>query len=219
MRTYAIGDVHGLLLKLQELIGLCRKDAGQKPLKLILLGDYIDRGPDSRGVIEYLMALQHATPENVICLMGNHEDMLLAALDDKNWEESWLNNGGVQTLRSYGAVAASDLPKDHIDWIRKLPKFYDDGLRFFVHAGVDPERALDRQDDYDLLTIREPFLSSIKAFGRLVVHGHTPLRDGKPDVRANRINLDTAAVYGGPLTAAKFRSNHTKAITFLSSQR
>ena len=214
-QTYAIGDVHGCLTKLTALVALCLADAGKRPARFVFLGDYVDRGPDSRGVIEYLMALQHAQSGNVICLMGNHEDMLLAAIDHSDWEERWLRNGGLQTLESYGIAYAAGIPRDHSNWLRTLPKFHDDGLRFFVHAGVHPNRPLDQQDEHDLLWIREPFLSSDKDFGRLVVHGHTPLASGAPDIRSNRLNLDTAAVYGGPLTAALFSKRLTAPEQFL----
>lgn len=209
-RTYVIGDVHGCLTKLTTLVKLCRADAGKHPARFIFLGDYIDRGPDSRGVVEYLMALQKDQPDDAICLMGNHEDMLLAAVDAPDWEENWLRNGGIQTLQSYGAATVATIPQDHIDWIRNLPKFHDDELRFFVHAGVHPDRPLEEQDEHDLLWIREPFLSSTKDFGSLVVHGHTSLASGMPDIRFNRLNLDTAAVYGGPLTAALFSKRLTE---------
>ena len=215
IRTYAIGDIHGCLTKLIELIALCQADAGNRPTKFIFLGDYIDRGPDSQGAVEFLMSLQRNRPNNVICLMGNHEDMLLAAVDAPDWEESWLRNGGLQTLQSYGKATVANIPQDHINWIRNLPKFHGDGLRFFVHAGISPDRPLDRQDEHDLLWIREPFLSSTKDFGRLIVHGHTPLKTGRPDIRPNRLNLDTAAVYGGPLTAAVFDSASPGARGFL----
>lgn len=216
-RTYTIGDIHGCLTKLIELIGLCHADAGNRPAKFIFLGDYIDRGPGSRGVVEFLMSFQQDRPDDVICLMGNHEDMLLAAVDAPDWEESWLRNGGIQTLQSYREATVANIPQDHINWIRNLPKVHDDGLRFFVHAGIHPDRPLNRQDEHDLLWIREPFLSSTKDFSRLVVHGHTPLQTGKPDIRPNRLNLDTAAVYGGPLTSAVFDSASPGAIGFLGA--
>ena len=214
-RTYASGDIHGCLNKLIELIGLCHADAGKRPIKFIFLGDYIDRGPDSQGVVDFLMSLQQDRPNDVICLMGNHEDMLLAALDAPDWEENWLRNGGIQTLQSYGVATAADIPQHHIEWIHHLPKFHDDGLRLFVHAGIRPDRPFDRQDEHDLLWIREPFLSSTKDFGRFIVHGHTPLKTGRPDIRPNRLNLDTAAVYGGPLTSAVFDSASPAARGFL----
>jgi serine/threonine protein phosphatase 1 len=215
--TYAIGDVHGCLIQLRKLIDLCEADAQGHLMKLVLLGDYIDRGPDSKGVIEQLMALRKIRSDQIICLMGNHEDMLLAALDHPDWEDRWLRNGGVQTLESYGVIDPVRIPKDHIDWLRQLPKFHDDGRRFFVHAGIHPERALDRQDEFDLLWIKEPFLSSTRDFGRLIVHGHTPSKNSRPDVRINRLNIDTGAVFGGPLTAAVFESGTTAARRFIKT--
>ena len=216
-RTYAIGDIHGCLDKLIRLMALCYADAGERPAKFIFLGDYIDRGPDSQGVAEFLMTLQQDRPDDVICLMGNHEDMLLAAVDAPDWEENWLGNGGIQTLQSYGLATVAGIPQEHIEWMRNLPKFHDDGQRFFVHAGIHPIRPLSRQDEHDFLWIREPFLSSTRDFGRLIVHGHTPLKTGRPDIRSNRLNLDTAAVYGGPLTAAVFEDDTGPAKRFLAA--
>ncbi|RTL51770.1 MAG: serine/threonine protein phosphatase [Bradyrhizobiaceae bacterium] len=213
--TYAIGDVHGCLRQLKELIALCQEDSDGQPFKLIFVGDYIDRGPDSRDVVEHLMTLQQARPGQVICLMGNHEDMLLAAVDDADWEERWLRNGGIRTLESYGVTHPRKIPRTHIDWLRRLPKTHDDGLRFFVHAGVHLDRPLDQQDDNDMLWIREPFLSSNKDFGRRIIHGHTPTKDGKPEVRINRLNIDTGAVFGGPLTAAVFTDRSPNVERFL----
>jgi serine/threonine protein phosphatase 1 len=216
-RAYAIGDVHGCLTKLIGLMTLCHADASKQPTKFIFLGDYIDRGPDSRGVVEFLMSLQQDRPDDVICLMGNHEDMLLAAVDAPDWEENWLRNGGIQTLQSYGVATVANIPQDHIDWIRHLPKFHDDGKRFFVHAGVHPDRPLDQQDDHDLPWIREPFLSSSKDFGRLIVHGHTPTKSGVPDQHRNRLNIDTGAVYGRALTAAVFTDETIQPVKFLAA--
>jgi serine/threonine protein phosphatase 1 len=216
--TYAFGDIHGCLTQLKELISLCEADANDQSARFVFLGDYIDRGPDSFGVVEYLIELQEHMPDHVICLMGNHEDMLLAAADHSDWEDRWLSNGGTETLKSYGVTHANQIPKDHIDWIRQLPKFHDDGLRFFVHAGVNPLYPLGQQEDFDLLWIREPFLSSSAGLGRLIVHGHTPTEDGKPDVRANRVNIDTGAVFGGPLTAAAFTDQSTVVDRFLFSE-
>jgi serine/threonine protein phosphatase 1 len=215
-RTYAIGDVHGCLTKLKALVARCCFDAKDSPAKFVLLGDLIDRGPDSRGVVEYLIELQRREPNSVICLCGNHEDMALNAIDDPAEIDQWVAfNGGDKALASYGVTRPSELPADHVAWIRALPTHHDDGRRFFVHAGVNPSRPLDRQDRHDLLWMREPFLSDPRDYGRFIVHGHTPLRGGRPDLRANRVNIDTAAVLGGPLTAAVFDDSAAAPVGFL----
>ncbi len=217
-KVYAIGDVHGCLELLQRLVGLCARDTGDEEPIFVFLGDYVDRGPDSRGVIDFLIDLQTRLPDQVICLKGNHEDLLLAAFDYEGNEQNWLRNGGIQTLESYRIVTPIDIPLQHIAWLGALPAFHDDGKRFFVHAGVHPSRPLDRQDEHDLLWIREPFLSSDKDFGRLVVHGHTPTASGLADQRANRLNLDTGAVYGRALTAAVFDDEVTAPLRLLSAR-
>jgi serine/threonine protein phosphatase 1 len=215
IRTYVIGDVHGCLEQLQLLVELCEQDAASQRSSLIFLGDYIDRGPDSRGVIDFLINLQKWSPDEIVCLKGNHEDMLLDALEGEDAELNWLSNGGDATLHSYRASHVTNLPASHVDWIRSLPLFHDDGQRFFVHAGVHPDRPLDQQRSRDLLWIREPFLSSDKDLGRLIVHGHTPIHSGVPDQRSNRLNIDTGAVYGRSLTAAVFNEESANPTKFL----
>lgn len=204
LRTYAIGDIHGCLQKLEALVAQCRADAGGRPTRLVFLGDYIDRGAESGGVIAFLMALEATAAEDIVCLSGNHEELALAASNGGEDLGRWLRNGGDKTLLGYGIGSPNEMPPEHLAWMRSLRISYDDGLRFFVHAGVDPSRPLEGQDDYDLRWIREPFLSDPRDHGRLIVHGHTPRMDGMPDLRSNRVNVDTAAVLGGPLTAAIF---------------
>jgi serine/threonine protein phosphatase 1 len=216
LRTYAIGDIHGCLNKLQYLIKRCQRDAGKRPAKFVFLGDYIDRGPDSRGVIEFLVDLQSQQPDLTVCLAGNHEELALAALC-AGQHEKWLRNGGNETLRSYGISSLADFPPHHIDWFNTLIDQHDDGRRLFVHAGINPLRPLDQQDDHDLRWMREPFLSDDHDYGRLIVHGHTPLQTDLPDQRHNRLNLDTGAVYGGPLTAAVFDDRSTTPLRFLQA--
>jgi serine/threonine protein phosphatase 1 len=215
-RTYTLSDIHGCLDKLEGLVAQCRADAKDEAPQFVFLGDYIDRGPNSRGVLEYVIDLQRRQPGRVICLTGNHEDLALNAIDDPREIDQWVvYNGGDKALASYGVTRPSELPADHVAWLRGLKTCHDDGSRLFVHAGIDPSRPLDRQDRHDLLWIREPFLSDPRDFGRFIVHGHTPLKGGQPDLRPNRVNIDTAAVLGGPLTAAIFDDGAPRPIGFL----
>jgi serine/threonine protein phosphatase 1 len=214
-KTYAIGDIHGSLAKLRGLIARCERDAGGEPMTLVFIGDYIDRGPDSRGVVDYVMRLEARLGANAIVLKGNHEELAVAAADDSMRAGNWLLNGGDKTLRSYGVASAQELPADHLAWFRGLRLRFDDGQRLFVHAGIDPARPLDDQDAHDLVWIREPFLTDARDHGRLIVHGHTPLRTGTPDLRSNRLNIDTAAVFGGPLTAAVFVAEQRNPVGFI----
>jgi serine/threonine protein phosphatase 1 len=216
-RAYAVGDIHGCLDQLQRLVDRCEQDAASQKSTFIFLGDYIDRGLDSRGVIKFLMDLQKYSPHRIICLRGNHEDLLLRALEGDDAEQHWMTNGADATLNSYRVPRAIDLPSSHIEWIRFLPLFHDDGLRFFVHAGIHPDRRLNEQRSRDLLWIREPFLSSCKDFGRFIVHGHTPVKSGRPDLHPNRLNLDTGAVYGRPLSAAVFDRYQLAPLKFIQA--
>ncbi len=213
--TFAIGDMHGCSGALRRLLVACGNYAQAKPFRLVFLGDYIDRGPDSAGVIATIRARAEREPDSVVCLMGNHEDLLIEALrtgDDTNW----LHNGGDATLESYGVGAARDIPSADRAFIEALQLGYDDGERYYAHAGIMPGVPLARQDRHALMWIREPFLSSNLDHGRLIVHGHTPQRSGQPEALPNRVNLDTACVYGGRLTAAVFCQTHREPIDFLS---
>jgi serine/threonine protein phosphatase 1 len=216
--TYAIGDIHGCLDKLRSLLLRCEKHADGRPAAFVFVGDYIDRGPQSAAVIDCLIDLKAEHGERVVTLMGNHEVMALAAIDGSGPVQLWLAQGGLATLECYRVAEPRELPRAHVDWLRALPLSHDDGRRFFVHAGVNPGAPLDAQDDVDLLWIREPFLSHRGDYGRLIVHGHTPLPDGVPDLHGNRLNLDTGAVYGGPLTAAVFDDAQTEPIGFLQAE-
>ncbi len=215
--TFAIGDIHGCHRALLELLELCRDHAKGEDHRFVFIGDYVDRGPDSRAVIASLRDLGRRTPGNVVCLMGNHEDLMLEAIDsgDPTW---WLNNGGGDTLASYGIRDPASLPQEDVAWIRALGLSFDDGQRFFVHAGIDPDLPLDEQPRETLLWIREKFLRAAHDCGRLVVHGHTPTRNARPEVRPNRINIDTACVYGGVLTAAVFTPQATAPVAFLTAR-
>ncbi len=211
LRLYAIGDVHGCADHLARLLQLIAEDAATAPQSarhLIFLGDYVDRGPDSRAVVEQVRAPLSFAAETV-ALMGNHEAMMLAALDRLDGEESvslWIANGALATLASYGAdpnlppaLWRERVGEAHCGFLRRLAKCHAAGGYLFVHAGIRPGVPVAAQDEEDLLWIREPFLSSPDDHGAVVVHGHTPTRE--PVVRPNRIGIDTGAVYGGRLTA------------------
>lgn len=215
--VYAVGDLHGRLDLLERLLPLIAADAAGSDAKrrfLVFLGDYVDRGPDSRGVIDRLMAGPLDGFEQV-CLLGNHEAWLLDFLDDPGAGAGWLMNGGAETLASYGVRAGfgltnrgrldavrtnflAALPADHRAWLQALPLMWRRGDYAFVHAGVRPGVALDDQDARDLVWIREDFLWSEADFGAVVVHGHS-ICDA-PESLENRICIDTGAFASGRLT-------------------
>ncbi|HET9870388.1 MAG TPA: metallophosphoesterase family protein [bacterium] len=206
---YAIGDIHGCLKQLQDLLA-------QLPLgpddELVFLGDYIDRGPDSKGVLDYL--LKERQPHWHF-LRGNHEQMLLDWLGTPNplAASNWLLNGGHQTLQSYipkdkmdevrgegiHVLLQSYIPHTHVEFLNALPLTYDTPEAFFCHAGINLDKPLADQEADDLLWIRRKFLQDPRPTPKLVVHGHTPVE--KLDLTRDRINLDTGCVYGGALTA------------------
>ncbi len=213
--TYAIGDIHGSYTKLANLLRHCSDHCGDNDARIVFLGDYVDRGKRSREVVQLLIETQAAAPHRIVCLMGNHEDMLLnaASLQD---ETMWLDNGGDATLDSYGVSRAADIPAEHLAWFETLPLTISDDKRFFVHAGIMPGIPLDQQRKGVLLWIREPFLSDQNDHGRYIVHGHTPTQTGIPDLCHNRLNLDTYAWYGNPLFAAVFDDRRVGPLAFIT---
>jgi serine/threonine protein phosphatase 1 len=217
--TFAVGDIHGCLDKLDRLLATCAERVGKIPARHVFLGDYIDRGPNSRGVIERLMRMQAERPRNVVCLRGNHEQLALDAHRDPAAMPLWLENKGATTMRNY-PHSGGRMSDDHLAWLDALPFCHDDGLRFFVHAGIDLTLPLDAQQPETMIWMREPFLSRCDRVdvGRFIVHGHTPQPTGAPDLRKRRVNLDTAAVMGGPLTAALFDDVHIEPLEFLTSE-
>jgi serine/threonine protein phosphatase 1 len=211
--TYAVGDVHGRLDLVERAFARIAAHAGARPHRAIMLGDYIDRGPESAGVIEFLIRRQ--AQAELVCLKGNHEDMMLRAVADEDGGlRAWLANGGRETLRSYGARPDGDfrraIPAAHVEWLSALPLAATDPHRIFVHAGLAPRVPLSLQDEATLLWIRRPFLEApAGAFEAHVVHGHTPLWEGKPDPAeperlAHRTNLDTGAYFTGVLSVGAF---------------
>jgi serine/threonine protein phosphatase 1 len=217
--VYCVGDIHGrddLLRRMAKCVETDMKtrsfDRSFDQAVTVFLGDYIDRGPGSKRVVERLATGEWPSP--IIALAGNHEDFLLSFLGDAGFLAFWRNQGGLETLHSYGvdvgpAMAGRDfeevqaaftarLPKQHRDFFEKLKASAVIGDYFFCHAGVRPGVALDRQNRDDLLNIREPFLSSEAEHGKLVVHGHTPAVT--LEIRPNRIGIDTGAYATSCLT-------------------
>jgi serine/threonine protein phosphatase 1 len=188
---------------------------GANDFRIVFLGDYVDRGNRSREVVDLLIKTQAQAPDQIVCLKGNHEDMLLSAAKGGD-DASWLNNGGDTTLASYGVSRADEILPAHLAWFDALPLAITDEQRFFVHAGVRPGVPLQQQSKNDLLWIREPFLSDPRDHGLYVVHGHTPIRARVPELRRNRLNLDTGAYFGGPLTAAAFDESTIGPTAFLT---
>lgn len=219
--VYAIGDIHGRADLLRGLLDLIAADVERRApsrLALVFLGDFIDRGPHSRQVVECLMAGPPPGPlaaAQWICLKGNHEEVMLDFLDNVAAGKGWCAYGGLDTVRSYAAsppapgwerdlkvvqaVLARSLPKAHRDFLAGLPVCHQEGDYLFVHAGIRPGTALEYQDPADLLWIRHEFLDDGRWHGKVVVHGHTPTPE--PEVRHNRIGIDTRAYDSNRLTA------------------
>jgi len=221
-RIYAVGDIHGRLDLLDRLLDLIEEDRRRREeaeTVFVFLGDYVDRGGNSKGVAGRLIS---GLPDGVtpVFLKGNHEDLLLTFLDRPGFGLNWLYNGGDVSLLSYGVPAGiirnayysgpaalaeaatvfrDLLPEDHLQFYRGLQFSYRAGGYFFVHAGVRPGVALDMQNEQDLIWIREDFLSYPQDLGAVVVHGHTPV--ASPEDMHNRIGIDTLAFRTGRLTA------------------
>ena len=213
--TYAVGDIHGSYTKLVNLLEHCLDHCGRNTPRFVFVGDYVDRGRRSRDVVNALIKTQAGSPDQVVCLRGNHEEMLIDAAEGRN-EAQWLDNGGDMTLQSYGLRRAAELPAEHLEWLASLPLAVTEEKRLFVHAGILPGVPLQEQPATAVLWIREPFLSDPSDHGLFIVHGHTPLATGVPDLRRNRLNLDTAACFGGPLTAAVFDDKEAGPLAFIT---
>jgi serine/threonine protein phosphatase 1 len=211
-RIYAIGDVHGCLDRLAAVHEQIAEDLATRPVDisvLVHLGDYVDRGLDSAQVVDWLSNGAPVPVTQIVNLMGNHEDMMLQALPgtNKDANNTWLANGGADSLLSWEITRkippsewARLVPAEHQTFLRELKISFRFGGYMFVHAGIRPGVPLDCQEKHDMLWIREPFLAWKHSFDVIVVHGHTPRHE--PDVRSNRIGIDTGAVMGGVLTCA-----------------
>lgn len=218
--VYAIGDIHGCLVELRGLEKRIVEDAasftGEK--WLVYLGDLVDRGPDSVGVLDHLTARPPAGFRRIF-LAGNHETMMLAFLENPASQPDWLQFGGKQTLASYGidasgfpamrprqrrAILDSHVPEDHLAFLAELPLTLSLPGVVFVHAGLRPDVPVERQAEQDLLWIRDEFFAAPPVPGRLVVHGHTPANEAV--IVPGRICVDTGAFATGRLTAVRLVS-------------
>lgn len=219
---YAIGDIHGQMHELDRALARITTDGG-KDAHIVFLGDYTDRGPDSRAVLDTLIAGQ-AEGRNWTCLKGNHDRMFQWFMEDEPRHDpylmiqfSWLHErlGGDTTLASYGvdagptrrqkdvhAEARAAVPRAHVDFLAGLRLTHETETLFFVHAGIRPGVPLVAQTEEDMIWIRDEFHRWHRPHPRLIIHGHTPVT--RPTHFGNRVNLDTGAGYGDPLTTAVF---------------
>ncbi|WP_083097073.1 metallophosphoesterase family protein [Pseudophaeobacter leonis] len=228
---YAIGDIHGQLGMLQDALARIEADGGPDA-RVVFLGDYTDRGPDSKGVIELLSQGLEAG-RNWVCLLGNHDRMFSMFIEEYPRNDArllvgyhWLHDhiGGVETLQSYGlqltdstriyelhAEVLQAVPDHHRSFLDALPDYHQEGELLFVHAGIRPGVALQDQSQEDKIWIRQEFLNDQTEHPWLVVHGHTQIP--APEHRGNRVNLDSGAGFGRPLTAAVFEGQQCWVLT------
>jgi serine/threonine protein phosphatase 1 len=215
MRLYIIGDIHGRSDLLDEIIMKIRDDLtqhGETDALTVTLGDYIDRGPDSKGVLDRLS--RNPFPTRYVAVRGNHEHLLDSFLKNPEAAKYWRRLGGLETLHSYGVPihdlmvgkgferAAQELkqniPDNQLEFLSSLEPYVTIGNYYLCHAGVRPGIPLAQQNIEDLMWIRDEFLNSASRFEKMIIHGHTPQE--WPDIRENRINIDTGAFATGRLT-------------------
>lgn len=228
-RIYAIGDIHGHLDLLQGLLNSIISDVQARPserTQLVFLGDYIDRGPASKEVIDCLLKLMR--DDSAVFLRGNHEQVMLDFLADASTMRNWRHYGAVETLESYAVpthkikqgfgfeeaqtVLRQRLPRAHLEFLEATVPCHEAGDYYFCHAGIDPRRDLARQSAKDLLWIRREFLEDQTIHDKKIVHGHTPVK--KPEIRRNRINVDTGAYMSGKLSCVVLEGS---SVRFLST--
>jgi serine/threonine protein phosphatase 1 len=215
----AIGDIHGRLDLLQKLERRIEQAASpDRRLVIVYIGDYVDHAGDAKAVLDHLIVQSARTDREVVCLTGNHEEMFLSALESDSYLVKWLKYGGDATMKAYGispreatfnpaegrAALVRAVPPEHVEFLRGLRPYYDAGEFFFVHAGLRPGKPFNEQRSMDMLWIREPFLSSMTNYGKVIVHGHTPTLE--PDMRINRIGIDTGGYRTGVLSAVLISS-------------
>ena len=231
--AYAVGDIHGCDQSLVTLLDQIREDYISIAVfydrlpTLVFLGDYIDKGPDSKAVLDRLIRPIDGF-ERIVFLKGNHEASIIEFIDGVSDGAMWLQHGGLDTLASYGIrppllgdtadverarlALREEFPRDHSEFLRALKLGYQLGNYLFVHAGIDPAKSVADQDRRDMLWIRDEFLSDPGPFEVRVVHGHTPVEI--PEVLPHRINLDTGGFVSGVLSCARITSDD---VTILQS--
>lgn len=225
---YVLGDVHGCDTLLAKLLAQITAETQPEILQIIFVGDYIDRGEDSAAVLRRLHLLNTEAAENMTCLLGNHEEMMLDFLDNPKAKGArWLRNGGLQTLASFkiggisqntsgpALVQARDmlqaaLGDELVDWLRNLPTMWSSGNVTVVHAGADPEVPLDEQIRKTLIWGHAAFATSPRSDGNWVVHGHIIIPEIKPE--HGRIGVDTGAYATGRLSAARISADGLKVL-------
>lgn len=227
VRIYAMTDIHGCAHLLTQMLRVVDADVARSRPRYaieVYMGDYVDRGPDSRSTLDILINRSHRS--NTVFLKGNHEVFLGNVLRNPSLLTEWLRVGGLYTLMSYGLPPspspdekerhalvrelARAMPRQHLEFLSKLPLTFTCGDFFFVHAGVRPGVPLAEQQEADLLWIREEFLQSQRNFGKYIVHGHTPVRS--PELLENRANIDTGAYATGNLTLMTIQGSSMLAV-------
>ncbi len=228
-RVYAIGDIHGHLTQLEEMHDLIHADITKNPIsapKIVYLGDSIDRGPDSKGVLDCLIARELiASTIQHIFLLGNHEQRMLSFIQNPaQAKKDWLVWGGIETLISYGITPQIDqplttlaplvaaeldavIPSSHREFLKNLTRYHVVGDYLFVHAGIRPKVPLNKQRTHDLVFIREGFLDNNFPHEKRVVHGHTITKSKEIDIQPHRINVDTGLYEGGALSCVVLEGN------------
>lgn len=228
---YAVGDIHGQRAMLEDALALIEADGG-RDARVVFLGDFVDRGPDSAGVIETLSRGQ-AEGRDWVCLLGNHDRMFKWFMEEPPQHDPhmlvgyhWFhdNIGGVETMASYGVelpgrsrlreihrVALDAVPPAHVEFLNRLETHHEEGDLLFVHAGIRPGVPLEQQTEDDLIWIRDEFHDDPRPHPWLVVHGHTPVERARH--YGNRVNLDTGAGYGRPVTVAVFEGTECAVLT------
>lgn len=212
MLTYVIGDIHGCYEELDKVLDWIKSDIDTQEYQVIFLGDYVDRGPRSKDVIERLIK-ETEQDKKIRCILGNHDIMLLGYMGCEKYDSypGWANTYGYNTLVSYGKKGVS---RKHFNWLSSLPIFIEDEYRIYVHAGLDPKNPLDRSAA-TITWIRQGFIDVKHDFGKIVIYGHTPYNNVHVD--EYKVGFDCGCVFGNKLAIGKFKDNDLETIHYIPS--